>query len=183
MLRIHEILVGIRIRRSMPLTNGSESCYFRHWPSKCQQKTNLTKKFFCLLHFEGTFTSFFKDKKVLKIHKTVGIKVFLLFLHDDDGSGSIPRTNISGSGRPKNVRIRIRNTETWTWIRILMQKNLCTTQTHFEHLNINVIIVPWQPPPPPASLLPAASDPAFSFTYSIPNSTYVTVGLLRHSVE
>ncbi len=25
---------------SMPLTNGSGSCYFRHWPSRCQQKTN-----------------------------------------------------------------------------------------------------------------------------------------------
>ncbi len=27
-LRIHDILVWIRIRRSMPLTNGSGSCYF-----------------------------------------------------------------------------------------------------------------------------------------------------------
>ncbi len=35
--RIHDIFVWIRIRGSMPLTNGSEfgsrSCYFRHWPS------------------------------------------------------------------------------------------------------------------------------------------------------
>ncbi len=31
-LRIHDILVNIRIRGSMPLTNraGSRSCYFRH---------------------------------------------------------------------------------------------------------------------------------------------------------
>jgi hypothetical protein len=36
-----------------------------------------TKKFFCLLLFEGTFTSFFKDKKLNRSHKTVGIKVFL----------------------------------------------------------------------------------------------------------
>ncbi len=38
----------------------------------------LTKKFFCLLLFEGTFTSFFKDKKSKRSysHKTVGIKVF-----------------------------------------------------------------------------------------------------------
>ncbi len=28
--RIHDILVWIRIRGSMPLTNGSGSCYFRH---------------------------------------------------------------------------------------------------------------------------------------------------------
>jgi hypothetical protein len=40
----------------------------------------LKKKFFCLLLFEGTlttFTSFFKDKTSKKNHKTVGIKVFL----------------------------------------------------------------------------------------------------------
>ncbi len=46
--RIHDILVCIRIRGSMPLTNGSGSrfrsrfgsgsCYFRHWPSRRQQK-------------------------------------------------------------------------------------------------------------------------------------------------
>ncbi len=58
--------------------SGSGSCYFRHWPSRCQQKTILFKKFFCSLPFEGTFTSFFKDnKKVQRSHKTVGIKVFL----------------------------------------------------------------------------------------------------------
>jgi hypothetical protein len=34
-------------------------------------------KFFCLLLFEGTFTSFFKDKKSKRIHKAVGIQVFL----------------------------------------------------------------------------------------------------------
>ncbi len=33
--------------------------------------------FFCLLLFEGAFTSFFKDNKSKRSHKTVGIKVFL----------------------------------------------------------------------------------------------------------
>jgi hypothetical protein len=47
-LRIHDILGWIRIRGSMPLTNGSESCYFRHWPSRCQQKSNFLTHFFCL---------------------------------------------------------------------------------------------------------------------------------------
>ncbi len=63
-LRIHDILGWIRIRRSMPLTCGSGSCYFRHWPSRCQQKTNFQHNFFCLLPvlFEGTCTSFFQDK-------------------------------------------------------------------------------------------------------------------------
>ncbi len=45
--RIHDIFVWIRIWicRSMPLTNGSwsGSCYFHHWPSRCQQKTVFKK--------------------------------------------------------------------------------------------------------------------------------------------
>jgi hypothetical protein len=40
-------------------------------------KKLIKKKFFCLLLFEGTFTSFFKDKKSKISHKAVGIKVFL----------------------------------------------------------------------------------------------------------
>jgi hypothetical protein len=60
--RIHNILVWIRIRGSMPLTNGSGSCYFRHRPSRCQQKTNFLFNFFCLLLFEDTFTFFSKIK-------------------------------------------------------------------------------------------------------------------------
>jgi hypothetical protein len=37
----------------------------------------LIFKFFCLFLFEGTFTSFFKDKKSKRSHKTPGIKVLL----------------------------------------------------------------------------------------------------------
>ncbi len=62
-LRIHDILVWIRI------------LLFRHWPLRRQQKQKVLKKFFCLLIFEGTFTSFFKDNKS-KRRKTVGIKFF-----------------------------------------------------------------------------------------------------------
>jgi hypothetical protein len=60
---------------------------------------------FCFLLFEGTSTSFFTaDKKSKRSHKTVGIKVFLLFFLDDRrifgaGSGSRPKTYESdGSG-------------------------------------------------------------------------------------
>ncbi len=44
-LRIHDILVWIRIRGSMPLTNGSGfgSYIFCHWPSRRQQKTDIKK--------------------------------------------------------------------------------------------------------------------------------------------
>jgi hypothetical protein len=37
----------------------------------------LIKKFFCLLLFEGTFTSFFKYKKSKRSHRAVGNEVFL----------------------------------------------------------------------------------------------------------
>jgi hypothetical protein len=38
---------------------------------------DVSKKiFFCLLLFEGTFTSFFKDKKSYRSHKTIGFNVF-----------------------------------------------------------------------------------------------------------
>jgi hypothetical protein len=43
------------------------------------KKRIFLKQFFFLLLFEGTFTSFFKDKKAKRSHKTVGIKVFLPF--------------------------------------------------------------------------------------------------------
>jgi hypothetical protein len=46
-------------------------------------KNKFKKEFFCLLLFEGTFTSFFKDKKSKRSHKAVGIKVFLLYLLGD----------------------------------------------------------------------------------------------------
>ncbi len=42
------------------------------------QDTNkklFLKKFFCLLLFEGTFTSFLKDKKSKGSHKTVGSRM------------------------------------------------------------------------------------------------------------
>ncbi len=76
--RIHDIFVGIRIRGSMPLTNGSGSgsCYFRHWPSRGQQKTNK-KKVFLHITFWRYIYIIFKDKKSKRSHKTVGIKVFL----------------------------------------------------------------------------------------------------------
>jgi hypothetical protein len=41
------------------------------------KKQIFLKRFFCILLFEGTFTSFFEDKKSKKSHKTVEIKVFL----------------------------------------------------------------------------------------------------------
>jgi hypothetical protein len=41
------------------------------------KKQFFLTKFFCILLFEGIFTSSFKDKKSKRSHKTVEIKVFL----------------------------------------------------------------------------------------------------------
>ncbi len=95
--------------------SGSGSCYFRHWPSRSQQKTNFIHNLFCLLLFQNTFKSFFKDKNSKRVTKQKKSRFFLLFCMMIEGSGSIPLTSGSGSGRPKNmwirwIRIRIRNT-------------------------------------------------------------------------
>jgi hypothetical protein len=44
----------------------------------------LILKNFCFLVFDGTLTSFFRDKKSKKSHKTVGIKVLSYFYLLDD---------------------------------------------------------------------------------------------------
>jgi hypothetical protein len=78
-MRIHDILQWIWIRRSMSLTygSGSGSCYFQHWPWDANKKLIYLNKCFCILLFESKFTSFFKDKKQKRSHKTVETKVFL----------------------------------------------------------------------------------------------------------
>ncbi len=52
-------------------------------PKNDPQKVVKPVLFFCLLLFQGTFTSFLKNKKLQRSHKTVGIKGFFFFLLDD----------------------------------------------------------------------------------------------------
>ncbi len=70
-LRIQDILVRIRIRGSMPLTSGSRSgfrsCYFRHWFSRCQQKTNFLKSFSSYFYFLKIQLPNFSKIKVQKM--------------------------------------------------------------------------------------------------------------------
>ncbi len=61
------------IRGSITNGSGSGSRSFCQWPSIGQQKNNF------LLFSVFTFTSFFKDNKTFRSHKTVEIKVFLFF--------------------------------------------------------------------------------------------------------
>ncbi len=82
---------------------GSESCYFRHWPSRCQQKTNFLTQFFLLITFWRYILHHFSKIKSQKESQNSRNQGF-------SGAGAIPLTSGSGSGRPKNMWIR--------WIRI-----------------------------------------------------------------
>ncbi len=89
--RIHDNLVWIWIRESMPLIDGSGSrcgcgcgsCYFRHKPSRGQQKTNFFYTIVLLITFLRYIYIIFRRWKVQKKSQTVGTKVFPTILLDD----------------------------------------------------------------------------------------------------
>jgi hypothetical protein len=74
-------------------------------------KTLTKNNFLCFLHFEGTFTSFFKAKKSYRSNKkqyeSRGFSYYFCMMIEGSGSGSIPLTNESGSGSRKSKNIRI----------------------------------------------------------------------------
>ncbi len=115
-MTLHDIFVWILIRGSMPLTNGSwsgfesGSCYFRHWPSRCQQKLILFKIFSAYYFLKVHFHHFskIKSQKELQNSRNQGFSYYFWMMIE--GSGSIPLTNGSRSERPRNMWIR--------WIRI-----------------------------------------------------------------
>jgi hypothetical protein len=126
--RIHDILMWIRIRGSMPrIRIRIRSCYFRHWPSRCQQKTNFLIPFFRLVSFwRYIYVHYFskiKSQKESQNSRLQGFSYYFYMMIEGSGSragsGSIPLTSGSGSGsrRPINtwirwirIRIRLRNT-------------------------------------------------------------------------
>ncbi len=178
-LRIHDILVWIRIRicGSMPLTNGSgfRSCYFRHWLSRLHRKTNLKRVFLLITIWRYiTSTSFFKNKKSKRSHKAVGIPVFLTIIAW--WSGSIRQTIGSGSRRPKNIRIRrtrirIRNTETNLWKQMLRHVGIYNIKSWPESSELALLsatTTAWV-----LLFSPTVAEPCF--TASIAYSTYNTV--------
>ncbi len=75
-----------------------------------KKSTKFFPKFFLFfLLFEGTFTSFFTDKKSQKSHNTIEIKVlsyYLCLMMEGSGSGLIRSNddgNGSGTGRSQNI--------------------------------------------------------------------------------
>ncbi len=140
-LRIHDILgwIRIRIRGSMPLTNGSGSGFgsgswirillfssltFKMPAKKLFFNTIFSTYYFLKLHLYH-FTKIKSQKEVLNSRNQGFSTYFYMIIEGSwsgsfymiiEGSGSIPLTSGSGSGsgRPKNtwirIRIRTRNT-------------------------------------------------------------------------
>jgi hypothetical protein len=91
------------------LDPGSGFCYFRHWPSRCRQKTNFLKKFFLLITFcRYIYIIFQRQKSKRSKKRNQGFAYYFCLLIEGSGSGSTPLW--SGSGRSKKMWIR--------WIRI-----------------------------------------------------------------
>ncbi len=110
---------------SMSFWGGSGSFYFRHWPSRCQQKNNFFNTIFSAYDFLKLDLHRFSKIKIQKEsqnRRNQGFSYYFCMMIEESGSrsgsgsGSIPLTSGSGSGswRPKNmwirIRIRIRNT-------------------------------------------------------------------------
>ncbi len=99
MLRIRVILERIRIRGSVTLTNGSGSCYFSQLPSRMETKIYFFSLSFVTYYFLTMHLYKFSKIKVKKKsqncrnHKALAYYFFLMI----EGSGSVPRTNGSGS--------------------------------------------------------------------------------------
>ncbi len=105
-LRIPDIIVRIRIRGSVPLTYivDPDPAIF---VSDLQDGNKKNYNLFCFLLFEATLTSVFKEKchKESQNSRNQGFSYYFCLMIEGSGSGSVYRTNRSGSERPKNIRI------------------------------------------------------------------------------
>jgi len=93
--------------------SGFGSCYFRHWPSRRQKKLIFFKKFFLLITFWRYIYIIFQRSKVQKKSPNSRNQYFsYYFCLMTEGSGSLPLSSGSGSGRLNNMWLWIRNTAT-----------------------------------------------------------------------
>ena len=112
---------------------GSGSFYFRHWPSRCQQKTNFFNTIFSAYDFSKLDLHHFSKIKIQKDSqnsRNPGFSNYFCMMIEgsgsraESGSRSKPLTSGSGSGsrRPKNTWIR--------WIRIRIRIRIRNTALH-----------------------------------------------------
>ncbi len=116
-MQIHDILGWIRIRGSMPLTYGFGSgswiwiLLFSSLTFKMPAKNLFFNTIFSAYSFLKVHLHHFskiKSQKESQNSRNQGFSYYLCM--KIEGSGSIPLTNGSGSGRLKNMWIRISNT-------------------------------------------------------------------------
>ncbi len=167
----------------MPLTNGSGSgsCYFRHWPSRCQQKTIFNTIFYAYYFLKVHFHHFSKIKRQKESlnSRNQGFSYYFCMMIEGSGSGSISLTSGSGSWRPKNM---------WIRIQIRIRNTVCNTKKEGWSLFISVEdtrILPqrgrwwtwrctagcWSPPPPP----PPAQQPQQQLSFSVRKKCFVEI--------
>ncbi len=115
--RIYDILVWIRSRGSMPLTNGSGfgsgSCYFRHLPSKREQKSKLIKKVFLVITFwryiyVHHFSKIKSKKKKSQNSKNQDFSFYFCLMIEGSGSGTQFAWNRVQLHCPGGFRIRLK---------------------------------------------------------------------------
>jgi hypothetical protein len=131
-LRIHDILGWIRIRGSMPLTNGSvfgsgswiRILLFSSLTFKMPAKNYFFYTIFSAYYFLKLHLHQFSkiSQKESQNSRNQDFSYYFCMMIEGSGSGSIPLTSGSGSGMPKNtwirwirirIRIRIHNTALW----------------------------------------------------------------------
>ncbi len=75
---------------SMTFWGGSGSCYFRHWPSRCQQK--IVKTIFSAYYFLKVYLHHFskiESQKESQNRRNQGFSYFFCMMIEGSGSGSI----------------------------------------------------------------------------------------------
>ncbi len=88
--------------------SDSGSCYFRQRPSRWQLKLIFSLSFFAYFFLKLHLHHFSKIKSHKEVAKQYESGFSYNFCLMKEGSGSVPHTNGSGSGKPKN-----RNTAIW----------------------------------------------------------------------
>jgi hypothetical protein len=142
-LGIHDILgwIRIRIRGSMPLTNGSGSgswiriLLFSSLIFKMPAKKNFFNTIFSAYYFLKVHFHHFskiKSQNESKNSRNQGFSYYFCMMIEGSGSGSIPLTSGSGSGSwsPKNMWIRIRNTGKKIKTQQCAQRDKCCKLLH-----------------------------------------------------